>query len=140
MLHMHNHFNMAYLGRKDPTGSLIREQLEKCDRILYDSLGIISRDFAYTTTTWSSVAEIEVKKRYRFGRLWIIGSYYQTETGHVRYADLTGCPGSDEDDGGPPFAARYITPDTDPYRLPSMDLEHLIYEHDAFRAYLEGAL
>jgi len=138
--HMHNHFNIAYLGRKDPSGTLIREQLEKCDNIISDNLGIISRDFAYTTTTWSSVAEIEVKKRYRFSRLWIIGSHYQTDTGSIRYADLVGCPGTDEDDGGPPYAARYITLETDPYKLPSMDLEYLVFEHDAFRKYLMGAL
>jgi len=138
--HMHNHFNMAYLGKKDPFGALIREQLEKCDDILYEQLGIVSKDFAYTSTTWSSVAEDEVKKRYRFGRLWIIGSHYETDSGQIRYADLVGCPGDDEDDSGPPFAARYITRDTDPYRLPSMDFEYLIYDHDAFRTYLEGAL
>ena len=34
----------------------------------------------------------------------------------------------------------YITPETDPYKLPSLDFEYLIYECDAFRRYLEGAL
>ena len=45
-----------------------------------------------------------------------------------------------ESDGGPPFAARYITKQSHPYRLPSMELEYLIYEYDAFRSYLLGAL
>ena len=43
-------------------------------------------------------------------------------------------------DGGPPFAARYITKDSLPYKLPSMEFEYLIYEYDAFKKYLEGAL
>jgi len=138
--HLHNHFNLAYLSKKDPSGALIREQMEKCDGILHKHLGIVSKDFAYTTTTWSRVAEREVKKRYRFGRLWIIGTHYQTDVGPVRYADLVGVPGPDEQDGGPPSAARYITQDTDPYRLPSVDFEYLIYEYEAFRSYLDGAL
>jgi len=138
--HMHNHYNMSYLARKDPSGALIREQLEKCDGILKQHLGIDSKDFAYTSTTWSRVAEDEVKKRYRFGRLWIIGAHYDTDEGRIRYADLVGVPDPDEEDGGPPFAARYITEDGHPYRLPSMEFEYLIYEHRAFRGYLEGAL
>jgi hypothetical protein len=48
-------------------------------------------------------------------------------------------PGPDEADGGPPKAARYITRETDPYRLPSMDLDHLIQDPEAFRRYLEEA-
>jgi len=43
-------------------------------------------------------------------------------------------------DGGPPLAARYITRESPPYRLPSMELQRLIYQPAAFRAYLEGAL
>ena len=46
----------------------------------------------------------------------------------------------DEDDGGPPVDVRYITEDSDPYRLPSMELQALIHHPDAFRQYLEGAL
>jgi len=138
--HMHTHYNLSYLAKKDPAGALIREQLEKCDGILRKHLGIVSRDFAYTSTTWSSVAENEVKKRYRFARLWITGADYQTDTGPIRYADLVGAPGADEQDGGPPFAARYITQDTPHYKLPAMEFEFLIYEHNAFRRYLEGAL
>jgi hypothetical protein len=88
----------------------------------------------------SRIAEHKVRKRYRFGRLWIVGTHYHTDEGQVRYADLAGVLGDDKADGGPPHAARYITADADPYRLPSMDLEHLIFEFDAYRAYLQGAL
>ncbi len=95
------------MTKKDPIGALIRAQFEKCDGILSKSLGIVSRDFAYTGTTWSRVDEIEVNKRYRFGRLWTVGTCYETDEGSIRYADLVGIPGADEDDGGPPFAARY---------------------------------
>ena len=138
--HTHHHYRLDYLAQKDPTGGLIRAELETCDTLLRANLGITPQDFAYTTTTWSRVAEAEVKKRYRFARLWIIGTHYQTEAGPVRYADLVGVPGPDEADGGPPFAARYITPESDPYRLPAMELEYLIYDYAAFRAYLQGAL
>jgi peptidoglycan/xylan/chitin deacetylase (PgdA/CDA1 family) len=138
--HMHNHIGLDYLAKKDPAGGLIREQMERCDGLLQKHLGIISRDFAYTTTTWSQAAEDEVKKRYRFARLWTIGSHIDTDRGKVRYADLVGVAGDDEADGGPPMAARYITQETNPYRLPSMDFEFLINRFDDFRAYLAGAL
>ena len=86
--------------------------------MLEENLGIVPRDFAFTSTTWSQIAEDEVKKRYRFGRLWIIGTHYDSEEGQVRYADLVGVPGADESDGGPPSAARYITEQSHPYWLP----------------------
>jgi peptidoglycan/xylan/chitin deacetylase (PgdA/CDA1 family) len=138
--HLHHHINLAYLAKKDPSGALIRDEMDTCDRIIQKEIGIAPADFAYTATTWSAVAEVEVKRRYRFGRLWIIGASYDTEAGRIRYADLAGVAGEDEADGGPPMAARYITRDSDPYRLPSMDFEYLIYEHAAFRRYLEGAM
>ena len=81
-----------------------------------------------------------MKKRYRFGRLWIVGAMYEADGQPIRYADLVGVAGADEEDGGPPAAARYITKESNPYRLPSMELERLIYDHGAFRNYLEGAL
>jgi hypothetical protein len=83
------------------------------------------------------VAEREVKQRYRFGRLWIVGSEYEADGRTIRYADLVGVPGEDEEDGGPPHAARYITRETDPYRLPSMELQRLLHAPGAFRRYLE---
>ena len=138
--HLHHHVNLAYLAKRDPSGGLIREEMETCDRILREHLGIISQDFAFTATTWSKIAEDEAKKRYRFARLWIIGAHYDTDEGRVRYADMADVPGPDEDDGGPPHAARYITEHTDPYRLPSMDFEYLIYSYEAFGQYLQGAI
>ncbi len=48
--------------------------------------------------------------------------------------------GDDEADGGPPYAARYITKESDPYKLPSMELEALIFEYEDFRNYLAGAV
>lgn len=138
--HTHTHPNLSQLGVDDPSGAMIRSELETCDTILQRELGITPRDFAYTTTTWSSAAEAEVKKRYRFARLWIIGSTYQADGGEIRYADLVGVAGNDESDGGPPHAARYITRETPAYQLPSMELGYLIYQYDAFRTYLEGAL
>ena len=138
--HTHNHYDLSYLAGKDPSGALIREQMERCDDLLEEHLGIVPKDFAFTGTSWSRVAEDEARKRYRFGRLWIVGAHYDTDEGRIRYADLAGSSRADERDGGPPHETRYITKDTDPYRLPSMELTALIYEHDAFRKYLEGAL
>lgn len=137
--HTHTHPNLSQLSIDDPTGSQLRKELDTCDEILKKELGIIPKDFAFTGTSWSQTAEDEVAKRYRFGRLWIVGSKYQADGRDIRYADLVGVPGTDEADGGPPKAARYITKDTPPYRLPSMEFQGLIYAFDAFRIYLEGA-
>ena len=138
--HTHSHPNLSEFSAQDPSGELVRAELVKCDSILRRELGVEPQDFAFTGTTWSSTAERHVKKRYRFGRLWIIGSTYRADGAQIRYADLVGVSGADESDGGPPHAARYITKQTDPYRLPSMELEYLIYEYDVFRSYLAKAL
>ena len=138
--HTHNHPNLSSLSDNDPTGDKIREELVTNDTILKHELGITPKDFAFTGTSWSSAAEREVMKRYRFGRLWIIGSIYQIDGEQMRYADFVGIPGDDEKDCGPPYAARYITKESHPYKLPSMEFEYLIHEYDAFKKYLEGAL
>ena len=138
--HTVTHPDLSALSVEDPSGKRIEGELDRCNQAIETNLGFMPRDFAFTSTTWSSIAEREVKKRYRFGRLWIIGSEYRADGRAIRYADLVGIDGPDEADGGPPHAARYITRDSDPYRLPSMDFQYLIHEPDAFRAYLEGAL
>ena len=136
--HTVTHPDLSALALEDPEGEKLAAELEECNAMLLRELGITARDFAFTGTSWSSVAEREVKKRYRFGRLWIVGSEYHADGQPIRYADLVGVPGDDEADGGPPHAARYITEDSDPYRLPSMELERLVFEEEAFRKYLEG--
>jgi peptidoglycan/xylan/chitin deacetylase (PgdA/CDA1 family) len=138
--HTVTHPNLSDLSRDDPTGDKIRAELEQCDEAISHNLGFTPRDFAFTGTSWSSAAEREVKRRYRFGRLWIVGAEYQADGETIRYAELVGVPGHDEVDGGPPYAARYITEESAPYRLPSMELERLVFEPDAFRRYLEMAL
>ena len=138
--HTVSHPNLSELSIMDPAGDSLREELDRCNNTIKDNLGFMPQDFAFTGTSWSSVAESEVKKRYRFGRLWIKGSEYHVDGKPVRYADLVGESGPDESDGGPPNTARYITEDSDPFRLPSMELQTLINSPDAFRAYLEGAL
>ena len=138
--HTVSHPNLSDLSVEDPAGEILRMELDRCNETIQKNLGFVPRDFAFTGTSWSSLAEQEVKKRYRFGRLWIIGSEYSVDGEPVRYADLVGVEGPDEADGGPPHAARYITRDSDPYRLPAMEIQALIHEPDAFRRYLEGAL
>ncbi len=94
--HTHTHPNLSELSTKDASGDAVRAELTKCDEILNRELGVEPRDFAFTGTSWSSAAEREVQKRYRFGRLWIVGAAYQADGREVRYADLAGIPGDDE--------------------------------------------
>ena len=139
--HTVTHPNLSALVAEDPDGERLEEELEGCDRRIEKELGAAPKDFAFTGTSWSSVAEARVKARYRFGRLWIVGTEYQADGETIRYADLVGVEGADEPDGGPPVAARYITRASNPYRLPSMVIQRsLIYTPVAFRSYLEGAL
>ena len=138
--HTVSHPNLSDLSQEDPIGERMAIELDRCNELIERYLGFRPKDFAFTGTSWSSIAEAEVKKRYRFGRLWIIGSEYKADGRTIRYADLVGVPGEDEADGGPPMAARYATRDTDPYRLPSMEFQHLMHEPEDFRRYLEGAL
>lgn len=138
--HTVTHPNLSQLSVEDPTGEKLRQELAQCDATLKERIGLTSKDFAFTGTSWSSAAEREVMKRYRFGRLWIVGSEYQADGETVRYADLVGVEGDDEADGGPPAAARYITKHSHPYRLPSMELQRLVYQPEQFRKYLEAAL
>lgn len=137
--HTHTHPNLSKLSVEDPTGEKIQIELKINDEILNKRLGIKPKEFAFTGTSWSKLAEEEVKKRYQFGRLWIIGSNYQSDGKPIRFADLVEANGDDEEDGGPPFESRYITEKTDPFKLPSMELNALIYEYDAFKSYLEYA-
>ena len=138
--HTVNHPDLSRLSREDPTGEKIQAELAECDATIERRLGFKPKDFAFTGTSWSSQAEKAVMKRYRFGRLWIIGSSYQVDGESIRYAALTGVEGPDEDDGGPPHAARYITRQSNPYRLPSMEIQGLIHSPAAFRRYLERSL
>ena len=139
--HTVRHPSMARLAVQDPGGASIREELEGCDERLRERLGVVARDFAFTGTSWSQLAEDEVAKRYRFGRLWIIGAMYESGGNVIRFADLAGSTEPDDPDGGPPMSTRYITKNTHPYRLPSVEIQGpLIATVAAFRRYLEGAV
>jgi peptidoglycan/xylan/chitin deacetylase (PgdA/CDA1 family) len=137
--HTHTHPNLSALSVQDPSGRLVRAEMDRNDELLERHLGVKPKDFAFTGTTWSRAAEDEVRKRYRFGRLWIIGAMVEADGRPLRFAELAGVAGPDQADGGPPHAARYVTEGTDAFRLPSMEIEALIFEFDAFRRYLEGA-
>jgi peptidoglycan/xylan/chitin deacetylase (PgdA/CDA1 family) len=138
--HTVTHPNLSELSAQDPSGERVAWELETCNATIERHLGFTPQDFAFTGISWSSIAEREVQKRYRFGRLWIISDEYQADGKPIRYGDLAGVTGETEADGGPPPAARYITWETHPYRLPSMDLEYLLDEPEAFRRYLKDAL
>lgn len=138
--HTVSHPNLSNLTAQDTDGQIIRYELDRCNQVIEENLGFIPKDFAFTGTSWSSQAEAEVKNRYRFGRLWLVGAHYEIDGNKMRVADFLGFPQPDEPDGGPPNASRYITETTDPYRLPSMELQALINHPDAFRSYLQGAL
>jgi peptidoglycan/xylan/chitin deacetylase (PgdA/CDA1 family) len=138
--HTVTHPNLSELSTEDPSGNRLREELGSCDDTIEERLGFRPKDFAFTGTSWSSAAENEVMERYRFGRLWIVGSEYNADGEPIRCADLVGVVGDDEEDGGSPVAARYITRQCNPYRLPSMEMTQLIQTPKAFRKYLGGAL
>jgi len=137
--HTVNHPNLSDLSVKDPTGVTIAGELDQNNETIQQRLGFRPRDFAYTGTSFSTQAEREVKKRYRFGRLWIINNQYNMDGEPARMADVMGVTGADEADGGPPKASRYITRNSNPYRLPSMDTNYLIHDVGPFRRYLEEA-
>jgi peptidoglycan/xylan/chitin deacetylase (PgdA/CDA1 family) len=138
--HTVTHPNLSDLSLTDPDGEMLRRELDRCNEVIQENLGAAPRDFAFPGISWSSLAENEVKKRYRFGRLWVVGSQYLADGESIRYAKLVGMPGADEEDGGPPWAARYVNEETNPYRLPSMDLQALVNSTEAFRKYLRGAI
>lgn len=139
--HTHTHPNLSEMRLLDPEGEHFRiDELEKCDEIVKRELGIETKDFAFVGITWSSIAEKEVMKRYRFARLWIVGSEYLADGKKIRYAELACANEEDEKDGGPPKEVRYINKKTNPYRLPAMELEYLIYDYSSFCEYLEDAI
>jgi peptidoglycan/xylan/chitin deacetylase (PgdA/CDA1 family) len=142
--HTHTHPNLSELSRTDPDGQVIRSEMETNDALLEEHTGQRPQYFAFTGnstgSTWSTVADVEARRRYKLGRLWITGDKCEIDGTVERYADFVGVTGPDETDGGPPHAVRYISRSTPRFRLPSMELERLIYEPDAFRQYLMRAL
>jgi hypothetical protein len=138
--HTVNHPNLSELSVKDPSGATIAKELDQNLATIKSRLGIDAKDFAYTGTSFSSQAEQEVKKRYRFGRLWIVRAMYNMDGKEMRYAEVLGDPNPDEADGGPPKTVRYITKSSNRYRLPSVDTNYLIHDLAPFRRYLEEAL
>ena len=87
------------------------------------------------------IAAKRVKERYRFGRLWLIGSMVQVDGGEMRVAELLGAQGDDEADGGPPMAARYIERGTSAYLLPSIEIQSpLLHTKEAFHCLCHGVV
>ena len=78
--HIITHPNLSELSLEDPSGEILRTELDRCNQVIQENLGFTPKDFAFTGTSWSSSAEQELMKRYRFGRLWIIGSGYQADS------------------------------------------------------------
>ncbi len=148
--HTVTHPNLSELHIEDPSGEKIAAELDQCNETLQRELGRPMRDFAFTGTSCSSSAEQEVMKRYRFGRLWIrrvataqrqSPTDYEVDGQTIRYAEYVGSDEPNDADGGPPIAVRYITRESNPYRLPSMELQSsLMYEPESFRRYFEGAV
>lgn len=142
--HTHTHPNLSALSVEDPTGEKVRKEMDTNDAIIRANLGFTPEYFAFTGSrtgsTWSTAASEEAKKRYKLGRLWIIGSQAEVDGETIRHGDFVKSDQPDETDGGPPMHTRYITKDTPRFLLPSLEMQYLIYTPDAFRAYLEGAL
>ena len=139
--HTASHPNLSRLACTDPDGDQLEQELRIADAEIERHLGEKPRDFAYTGPTWSTVAEQKVKARYRFGRLWIMDNYFLADGRRISVAEVMGQPGPDEADGGPPRAARYITPRSHRYRLPAMEIRSsLLNRLEQFREYLLGAI
>ncbi len=142
--HTVHHFSLATLEAEDPTGGRLLEEMAGADDRIKAQLGITAEDFAYTGLGWSPMAEEIASKRYRFARLWITGAMYNDPQGNdIPIATLLNpnpksAPAPDEPDGGPPYPYRYITRQTNPHRLPSMELENLIATDEAYRRYVDG--
>jgi peptidoglycan/xylan/chitin deacetylase (PgdA/CDA1 family) len=141
--HTVHHYSLATVEAEDPTGGRLMEEMVGADDRIKAQLGITPRDFAYTGTGWSPLAENIASQRYRFSRLWITGEDYTDPLGNaVPISHLMTppehIPACDEPDGGPPYHLRYITRQTNPHRLPSMELEYLIASDEAFRHYIAG--
>lgn len=142
--HTHSHPNLSELSLCDPSGNLVEQDLKKADSIIKSELGFEPEFFAYTGsangTTWSSLAEEKVMTRYKLARLWVAGNQCEVNGRFQRFADLVGSLDPDEVDGGPPYSTRYISKASNPYRLPAMEMEALIYEEKKFIQYLEEAI
>lgn len=144
--HTVSHPNLSRLSYTDPDGDSIEQELRAADAAIERYLGEKPKDFAYTGSTWSTIAEQKVKARYRFGRLWIADNYFLADGQRTAVAQLMGIDGADEADGGPAKAARYITVGKNTrqshrYRLPGMEIcGCLMNDLDQYRSYLLGAL
>lgn len=143
--HTHRHPDLSDLDAIDPFGKEIGIELDVSNELLKEHLGVTPKYFAFTGVTgggtWSESAELEVKKRYNLGRLWIFGNKVKVGGELIRYAELVGSGKPDEADGGPPHETRYITKRSDLFRLPAMELERgHIYEPEQFRKYLAMAV
>ncbi len=84
--HTHSHPNLSKLSLEDADGSKMRAELDLNVSILEEQLDIEIKDFAFTGVSYSAQAAREVRKRFRFGRLWIVGSEYQVDGETVRHA------------------------------------------------------
>ncbi len=144
--HTVSHPNLSRLSYTDPDGNQLEQELRAADAEIERKLGEKPKDFAYTGGTWSSIAEQKVKARYRFGRLWITESTCLADGRRTAVAELMGVGGTDEVDGGPATATRYITVgkstlQSNHYRLPAMEIcSGLMNQLDQYRNYLLGAL
>ena len=108
--HIHTHPNLSELSQSDPSGESIRWEMDTNNNILEKELSFRPKDIVFKSTTWSSMA------------------------------DLMGISEEDEIDGGPPHSARYMTENTDLYKIPAIELKYLIHSYDAFRFYLSQAI
>ncbi len=141
--HTVHHYPFWKMAADDPTGGLIRDELSRADETIQRRIGVTPRDLAFTGRSWSPLGDRIARERYRFARLWLTGRVYTVSDGvsptrEVSEAEVLGVDGPPEGDGGPPHAARYITRATDPYRLPSLELEYLLTTEAAVDRYLEG--
>ena len=133
--------NLSELAAENPQGEKLQWVLDICDVAIKQHLETKPRNFAFTSINCSSVTELKVKQRCRFGHLWVVGTHCHADGEAIRHADLVSIEGEDEADRGPPHAVRYISRDSNHYRLPSPEIQRsLIYSLAVLRTSLVGPL
>lgn len=137
--HTHSHIQACKALQQDPSGKTLREDMRQNNDLLLRNVGVEVKDLAYAGPSWTPQAEAIAKDLYRTARLWIRRATYQVEGREVPYAQFMGSSEPDADDGGPSWALRYITPTSDPHRLPSLEWTIFLNTPEAFRSYLEYA-
>ena len=137
--HTHTHTQMSNLVDEDPRGATVEEELLTSIRIMVEEVGTRPVHFVYVGRGWNELGESIVKKHFKTGRLWVANMTYFLGGGkEVPVGEILGAGAVLEAAGGPPMETRYLTRESDPYRIPSLDTNNLVFTSEAMRTWVEG--